>query len=53
MFADKSDLLTRINSALEEKFPKKKYWNLDFALIQKAMENEGDPGAKNYSQLLL
>jgi len=52
MFADKSDLLTRINSALEEKFPKKKYWNLDFALIQKAMENEGDPGAKNYSQLL-
>ena len=52
MFADKSDLLTRINSALEEKFPKNKYWSLNFSLLQKAMESEGEPGAKNYLQLL-
>lgn len=52
MFADKSDLLTRINSALEEKFPNQKYWSPDFSLLKKAMEDAGDPGAKNYLQLL-
>jgi DNA-binding CsgD family transcriptional regulator len=52
MFADKSDLLSRINSALEEKFPKHKYWSLDFSLLQKAMESEGESGAKNYLQFL-
>jgi len=52
MFTDKSDLLSRIHSALEEEFPKQKYWNPDFSLLQKAMESEGDPGAKNYLQFL-
>src|ERR1044072_1092862 len=52
MFTDKSDLLTRINSALEEKFPRQKYWTLDFSLIQKAMDNDGDPGAVGYLQSL-
>jgi len=52
MSVDKSDLLTRINSALEEKFPKHKYWSLDFSLLQKAMESQEESGRKNYLQLL-
>ncbi len=52
MFAGKTDLLTRINSALEEKFPKQKYWNPEFSLLQRALENEGDSDAKNYLQFL-
>jgi DNA-binding CsgD family transcriptional regulator len=52
MFTDKSDLLTRINSALEERFSNHKYWNPDFMLLQKAMQNKGESGSKDYLQFL-
>jgi DNA-binding CsgD family transcriptional regulator len=52
MFTGKSDLLTRINSALEEQFPKQKYWNIDFSVLQKAMQNEAKSGSNDYLQFL-
>ena len=52
MFTDKSHLLSEIQSALEKEFPDHKYWDFDFRLIQKAMQNDGDPATKNYLQML-
>jgi DNA-binding CsgD family transcriptional regulator len=52
MFTDKSDLLSQINSVLEDKLSKQKHWNFDFSLIQKTMEVEGDARAGSYLQFL-
>lgn len=51
MLADKPDLLAQIKSALEEKFSRQEDW-LDFSLIQKTMEAEGNTRTGTYLQFL-